>query len=240
MPGAGVDAGATCAFADASSPATTITCTDDGTYTVKLTATDGVNAPVSSTATVTVSNAAPAVAITSPAAGSTYTPGTAVPLSASFTDAGTNDSHTCSITWGDGTPASSGTVTEANGSGTCAASHTYAASGSQTITITVTDDDTGAGSATRVLAPPATALLLKQGVLGQTLALIPTASAPDRVRLAVVAVGVGISTAPSFWVDGNHLKESNGSSVFLPRKWRRSRSRTCSPTAPCPPRRCRG
>ena len=40
---------------------TTFTCTDDGTYTVKLTADDGINTPVSSTATVTVANANPSV-----------------------------------------------------------------------------------------------------------------------------------------------------------------------------------
>ncbi|MGZ4319296.1 MAG: PKD domain-containing protein, partial [Gaiellaceae bacterium] len=145
-PGPGVDAGATCAFADAGSPATTITCTDDGSYVVTLTANDGLNATVASSATVTVSNAAPSVSITSPSAGSSYG-SDPVSLSASFTDAGKNDSHSCSITsWGDGSPASTGTVTESNGSGTCTASHTYTTGGTHAITVTVTDDDGASGS----------------------------------------------------------------------------------------------
>ncbi|MGZ4375301.1 MAG: hypothetical protein ACXVR9_11000, partial [Gaiellaceae bacterium] len=49
--GLGVDPGATCAFADASSPATTITCTDDGKYTATLSADDG-SGPVTSSASV--------------------------------------------------------------------------------------------------------------------------------------------------------------------------------------------
>jgi hypothetical protein len=38
---------------------TGFTCTDDGTYTVTLTADDGVNRPVSGSARVTVKNVAP-------------------------------------------------------------------------------------------------------------------------------------------------------------------------------------
>jgi hypothetical protein len=63
-PSSGVDAGATCSFANASSPSTTITCTDDGVYTATLTANDGTNPPVSDSTTVTVSNANPEVTIT--------------------------------------------------------------------------------------------------------------------------------------------------------------------------------
>ncbi|KOX04340.1 hypothetical protein ADK66_26895, partial [Micromonospora sp. NRRL B-16802] len=53
--GSDVDAGATCAFEDAGTPVTTISCTDDGTFTVTLTADDGVNGAVSDSATVTLS-----------------------------------------------------------------------------------------------------------------------------------------------------------------------------------------
>ncbi len=44
----------TCAFGDASSPVTTVTCSDQGSYTLTLTANDGVNAPVSNDAQLTV------------------------------------------------------------------------------------------------------------------------------------------------------------------------------------------
>jgi hypothetical protein len=55
------DAGVSCSFSDASMEDPTFTCTDDGTFTVTLTADDGVNAPVSHSAGVTVSNANPVV-----------------------------------------------------------------------------------------------------------------------------------------------------------------------------------
>lgn len=45
---------ATCSFADATDPTTTVTCTTTGHFTVTLTASDGVNPPVSDTTTVDV------------------------------------------------------------------------------------------------------------------------------------------------------------------------------------------
>jgi len=55
------DAGTSCSFSDASVEDPTFTCNDDGTFTVTLTADDGVNAPVSDSADVTVSNANPVI-----------------------------------------------------------------------------------------------------------------------------------------------------------------------------------
>jgi hypothetical protein len=215
-PGAGVDAGATCSFADASSPATTITCTDDGSYTATLTANDGLNAPQSSSTTVTVSNATPVVTITSPTAGQSFLPGQTVSVSASFTDAGTNDTHTCSIDWGDGTPATAGTVTESNGSGTCTGSHTYAMSafGSRTITVSVTDDDGATGQDT-VGITVSSAKALKQDALARTNALIPGASKPDQDKLKAAANEITLSLAPTRWgADDNHVSETKGQEVF--------------------------
>jgi hypothetical protein len=57
-------------------------------------------------------------------------------MSATYSDAGSNDTHTAVIDWGDGTtsnPAASG--------GSLAGSHTYGAAGIYTICVTVTDDD---------------------------------------------------------------------------------------------------
>jgi hypothetical protein len=65
-----------------------------------------------------------------------------VSISASFTDAGTADTHTATIDWGDGNT-TNGTVTESNGSGTVTGSHTYAGPGNYTVKVTVTDDDNG-------------------------------------------------------------------------------------------------
>ena len=77
--------------------------------------------------------------------GSPSDEGESVVASASFTDAGILDTHTCEIDWGDGT-VEAGTVDEQDGNGTCEGSHPYADDGSYTVAITVTNDDTGAGS----------------------------------------------------------------------------------------------
>lgn len=139
--GAGFDAGASCSFADPTAPVTTITCDDDGVLTVTLTADDGTAPAVTSDADVTVANADPSVAITAPADLSVHAAGASVALSAALGDPGTNDTHTCSIDWGDGTVAP-GTV----GGGTCTGDHAYATGGLYTIAVVATDDDGGTGS----------------------------------------------------------------------------------------------
>ena len=80
---------------------TTITCTDDGTYTATLTADDGVNPTVADSTTVTVSNAIPSVSISAPGDLSVSSVNTAVGVTAPYSDAGVNDTHTCSVDWGD-------------------------------------------------------------------------------------------------------------------------------------------
>jgi PKD domain len=139
-PGAGVDPGATCSFADPSAVDTTVTCTDDGTYTVTLTASDGVNPPVSDSATVTVANVAPTLTITAPTDGQLFKAPATVNLSAPITDPGTNDTHTCLVNWDDGV------IESFPGTGTCTRSHTFTGAGVYTITVTVTDDDGGTAS----------------------------------------------------------------------------------------------
>jgi len=140
--GADVDAGAACAFGDASAALTTITCTDDGTYDLTLTVNDGTTSDSDST-TVTVGNVAPDLTITSPSAGNEFVVTTAVDLSGAFSDQGTNDTHTCSIDWDDGAGPQAGTVSEAGGSGTCTGSQPFASAGVYSIQVTVTDDDGG-------------------------------------------------------------------------------------------------
>jgi len=134
-PAPGVDAGATCAFDDAGDPTTGVTCTDDGTYELTLTSSDGVNADLTDTAELTVGNVAPQIdGVTTPVAPVAIT--TAVAVGATYSDPGSNDTHTSEVDWGDGTtssPAASG--------GALSAGHTYGSPGIYTICVTVTDDD---------------------------------------------------------------------------------------------------
>jgi Ca2+-binding RTX toxin-like protein len=112
---------------------------DNGSYTVTLTLTDGTTT-VTDSFVATVSNAAPVGGTLSGPAAAVR--GQAVTYSLPFTDAGTADTHTASIHWGDGT-SSTGLVTEAAGVGTVSGSYLYTTAGNYTITFTVTDDDGG-------------------------------------------------------------------------------------------------
>ena len=103
------------------------------------------------TATVPVANVAPAATIGVPANGSAQPIATATSLAAAFADPGVLDTHTCAVTWDDGST-TPGAVTESGGNGTCAATHAFAAQGRYTIAVTVTDKDGGAGGATTLLA----------------------------------------------------------------------------------------
>ncbi|WP_146766161.1 NucA/NucB deoxyribonuclease domain-containing protein [Micromonospora saelicesensis] len=146
--GPDVDPGARCTFTSTGTPATAMTCTDDGTFTVTLTADDGVNPAVSDSATVRVRNVAPQLTLGDPDAAaaeaglapwSVHRVGTAVSGGVSFRDPGSNDTHTCTLTWDDGTT----TRTPAS-NGVCTGQHSPTRPGMYTIGITVTDDDAAA------------------------------------------------------------------------------------------------
>ena len=108
---------------------------ENGVYTVTLTVTDDDNAVDSDTITVTVSNVAPSVY-----AGPDLTVNIdeLVNFSGSFTDPGSDDTHTIEWNLGD----------SATASGTLNPSHTYTSAGSYTVALTVTDDDGSIGTDT--------------------------------------------------------------------------------------------
>lgn len=144
-PKSGVDAGATCSFGNAAAQATTVKCTDDGVWTLTLTANDGVNPAVKATADLTLTNVAPKVTL---AADKTLvTRGTTVNFTAPFTDIATNDKHTCTLDFDDGTPVVNGALAQGAGSGTCTSSHAFTQLGVHNVLVTVTDDDGGAATA---------------------------------------------------------------------------------------------
>ncbi|WP_171074544.1 family 43 glycosylhydrolase [Nonomuraea basaltis] len=115
----------TCAFADTGAPQTTVTCTDDGTYKVTLTAGRSKDS-----ATVTVANADPVITGAS-APQDPVAAGKPVKVTVTYTDPGAADTHTCEMDWKDGT------------SGACEEDHAYAKAGIYQPVVTVSDDDGG-------------------------------------------------------------------------------------------------
>jgi PKD repeat protein len=142
--GAGVDAGASCSFSNADTNAPTITCTDDGTYTLSFTASDG-QASAAASNSLTVSNAAPVVTFGAPAEGALFAVNTTVSADVLLADAGSNDTHTCVLDWGDGSTGYNGACNQVND--LYGQAHTYLTAGVYTVAATVTDDDSDTGYA---------------------------------------------------------------------------------------------
>src|SRR5262249_8198503 len=85
-----------------------INCNDDAMVVATLTVNDGFNAAVVKTANITIANAPPSItSITLP----NPAPQDNMAFNAAFTDAGSNDTHTATIDWGDG-HTSAGTVND--------------------------------------------------------------------------------------------------------------------------------
>ena len=88
--------------------------------------------------TVNISNVAPVItSVIGPVAPVPL--GSGVTITANFTDANASDTHTCSLSWGDGI-VGPGVVTDSSGSGACTQSHTYTLPGVYMVAATVTDN----------------------------------------------------------------------------------------------------
>ena len=118
------------------------TYAQNGTYNVRVIATDSRDLADTVFTTATVSNVAPVFA---PASGATIYPGDTWTGSGSFTDPG-SDSFTATVNYGDG----SGVAPLPLSGKTFALSHRYAVQGTYTVTVTV-NDGTATSTQTRII-----------------------------------------------------------------------------------------
>src|SRR5690606_4737638 len=113
---------------------------DNGVYTIKLFLTDVERglAAYPDEIIVTSLNVAPELE-----AGGDHEidEGELLEIAVPFSDAGTNDTHSALVEWGDGTSTVFESLEEVLGAGTLLASHAYADNGQYTVTVTVTDDE---------------------------------------------------------------------------------------------------
>ena len=125
-------------YDDASGIAALVSFADNGTYPVGLRVTDNLGGSATSSTTVNVNNVAPSVNA-GPDQTTTLSQTVSLPP-AGFTDPGLADSHTFSVTWGNGSLIN-GTVGHVNGSGTITGSTIFYTTGTYTPTVCVQDDD---------------------------------------------------------------------------------------------------
>ena len=115
---------------------------NDGTTIVKICVTDGAGLTAEDTAVVTVTNVAPAIEVTEPAA---LGENTGVTIAGVIRDPGWLDALSATINWGDGSGAQPlpGTTENARPDSTLVfnVSHTYGDNGVFTVTICASDDD---------------------------------------------------------------------------------------------------
>jgi hypothetical protein len=112
------------------------------TQTVTVTATDSQGATANTTFSLIVDNVPPTIgSLTGPKSPLAY--GKPAKVTADFTDAGTEDTHTCSLSWQERHSSTTGKVSETAGKGSCAGTHTYMEPGVYPVSVRVTDKDSG-------------------------------------------------------------------------------------------------
>ena len=94
--------------------------------------------------------------------------GQAVDLAATFIDPGTQENHTATINWGDGSPDETGVVTKIGDGGTIACNHAYAQAGVYQVTVTVSDGVGGPVSDTLLVAVDSPVVHFASAIPGTT------------------------------------------------------------------------
>ena len=181
-------------------PTATRTWYDDHSGTVVVEVFDGQYTDTAA-ASVEVDNAAPEITSfvnLSPFCG--VAEGEEITVSGDFTDAGTLDTHTATVDWGDDSEPEEVTVVGSGGSYTVEGSHAYQYGGVYTISLSVEDDDEGSDLATT------TAVITGAGINNGVLQIVGTR---DDDHVTVNRQGNGL-----FKVHASFLPDKGGWRTF--------------------------
>ncbi|MFO0798279.1 MAG: hypothetical protein U0804_12445 [Gemmataceae bacterium] len=172
---------------------------------ISVTVTDDDTGSAAGAATVTVANSAPVVTATLNT--NSASEGDTVTLTGSFTDAGTQDTYTAVVSWGDGSPTQSVAVGAGASPRTFTLTHLYAddsptgtPSDLNAVTVTVTDDDTGSGSASAAV----TVSNVAPGGVGVAAGGVFAEGSPQTITVTFTdASSLDTFTAAVAWGDGS-------------------------------------
>jgi PKD repeat protein len=212
-------------FAQGSDQDFSFTPDDSGTYLATFTATEADGSSASSSATITVTDAA--LAAQPVAVSAVEGADTGSVTVATFTDTGIPEApgaYTALVDWGDGTT-SAGTITFAAGTFTVSGGHTYAEEGSFPVTVTVSEDGGSSavvtGSATVQDAPLSAQGATLTSVEGQDTGSVTVATFTDADPgaaagnfSAVIAWGDGTTSAGTIAADGHSGFVVSGSHTY--------------------------
>lgn len=121
---------------------------DDGAYNVAAEVCDDRDACSTARSVVTVRNVVPTITASD---GGTITAGNGFSFNGGYGDVGIADTHTGSVTWGDGTGNAFTPQPTVPGAGTYLVTHVFAVAGTYPVQLCVIDDDGGRGCVTRTV-----------------------------------------------------------------------------------------
>ena len=177
-------------------PQINYTFPDNGTYTGSVTVTDTYGGSNTQTFEVTVENATPVV---NAGVDVTVNEGSSIEFAGSYSDTGTNDTHTVGWDFGDGDTAD-----------TSEATHTYTDDGEYTATYTVTDNDGAVASDTVSVTVNNVAPIIKS-LTGDT-----EINEGDTATFNAIATDLGDDTITYIWDFGDGSEQLAISNEELP------------------------